>query len=88
MSKPYPQPTEEAIAAEVARLQPRYEAFMQANGEAPDPAQLRDWAAENLREQIILECEAKAAGKTVDALMKAIAAEVPAVTVEEARALK
>ena len=36
---------------------------MQANGEAPDPAQLRDWATENLREQIILECEAKAAGK-------------------------
>lgn len=86
MSKPYPQPTAEAIEAEVNRLKPRYEAFMQANGEAPDPAQLRDWATENLREQIILECEAKAAGKTVDALMKAIVAEVPAVTVEEARA--
>lgn len=82
----YSQPTPEAIEAEVARLQPRYEAFMQAQGETPDPAQLREWAAENLREQIILEQEAKAAGKTVDELMKAVAAEAPEVTVEEARA--
>lgn len=82
----YPQPTAEAIDAEVARLQPRYEAFMQAQGETPDPAQLREWATENLREQLILETEAKAAGKMVAELMEAIAAEVPEVTVEEARA--
>lgn len=86
MIKPYPQPTEQAIEAEVARLKPRYEAFMQANGEVPDDAQLREWATENLREQIILEHEAKAAGKTVDELMKSVAATAPEVTVEEARA--
>lgn len=82
----YPQPSSEEIAAEVARLKPRYEAFMKAQGEEPDEAQLREWAAENVREHIILTCEAKAAGKTVDALMKGIAAAVPAVTVAEARA--
>ena len=86
MARPYPQPTPEAIDAEVARLTPRYEAFMKAEGETPDPAQLRDWAAENLREQIILEQEAKAAGKSVDALMRAITEAVPEVTVAEARA--
>ena len=83
----YRQPTPEAVAAEADRLRPRYEAFMRANGEEPDPAQLRDWAAENLREQIILETDAKAAGKTVDALMKDIVAAVPPPTVEEARAV-
>lgn len=82
----YPKPTAEAIDAEVARLQPRYEAFMKARGEVPDPVQLRAWAEENLREQSILETEAKAAGKTVDELMREIAEAVPEVTVEEARA--
>lgn len=83
---PYSQPTPEAVAAEADRLRPRYEAFMRANGEEPDPAQLRDWAAENLRERIILETDAKAAGKTVDALMKDIVAAVPPPTVDDARA--
>lgn len=82
----YPLPTPEAIDAEVARLRPRYEAFMRAQGEMPDSAQLRAWAEENLREQQILECEAKAAGKTVAQLMEAIVAEAPEVTVGEARA--
>ncbi len=84
---PYPPPTPEAIAAEADRLRPRYEAFMRANGEEPDPNQLNDWAAENLRERIILETDAKAAGKTVDALMRDIAATAPAPTLDEARAL-
>ncbi len=83
----YPPPTAEAVDAEVARLQARYDAFMQARGETPDPAQLRDWATENVREQIILEYEAKAAGKTVAQLMESIVAHVPEVTVEEARAV-
>ena len=82
----YSQPTSEAIDAEVTRLQPRYEAFMRAQGVEPDAAQLREWAAENLREQIILETEAKAAKKTVDALMTEISEAVPEATVEEARA--
>ena len=81
----YPQPTPEAIESEFSRLKPKYEAFMAEQGEAPDDAQLREWAAENLREHIILEHEAKAAGKTVAALMRDIAAAVPEVTVDEAR---
>ncbi len=81
-----PTPTPEQIDAEVARLQARYEAFMQAQGEAPDPTQLRSWAEENVKEQLILETEAKARGVTVEALLKQVADEVPEVTVDEARA--
>lgn len=84
--KPYPQPTPEAVAAEADRLRPQYEAFMRANGETPDPGQLRDWAAENLRERIILEQDAKAAGLTVEALMRQIADAAPQPTVADARA--
>ncbi len=79
-------PTPAAIDAEVARLKPRYEAFMQAQGEPVDEAQLRDWARENLIEQAILKAEAKAAGKDVDALLKSIAEAQPKVTIDEARA--
>lgn len=82
----YPKPTPEAIDAEVARLQPRYDAFITAQGETPDPAQLRAWAEENLVETLILETEAKAVNKTVDELMRSIVDAVPAVTVDEARA--
>ena len=85
-TKPYPQPTADAIAAEADRLRPQYEAFMKANGETPDPDQLRDWAAENLRERIILETDAKAAGLTVDALMRQIADAAPKPTLDDARA--
>ncbi len=80
------QPTASQIEDEVARLQARYEAFMQAQGEQPDPEQLRAWAEENVRERLILETEAKARKLSVDALMKEIMAAVPEVTVDEARA--
>ena len=83
---PYPPPTPEAIAAEADRLRDRYEAFMRANGQEPDPDQLCEWAAENLRERIILETDAKAKGQTVEELMRAIAAEAPSPTVDDARA--
>ena len=81
----YPVPSKAAIDAEVARLKPRYEAFMQANGETPSDDQLRAWATENLQEQIILETDAAKRKLTVEALLKAIAAEAPRVTVAEAR---
>lgn len=81
----YPAPKPAAIDAEVARLKPRYEAFMQANGETPSDEQLRAWATENLQEQIILETDAAERKMTVEALLKAIAAEAPRVTVAEAR---
>lgn len=81
----YPVPTNAAIDAEVARLKPRYEAFMQANGETPSDDQLRAWATENLQEQIILETDAAKRKLTVEGLLKAIAAEAPRVTVAEAR---
>ncbi len=82
----YPEPVAAAIEAEVQRLLPRYEAFMKAQDKTPDKEELRAWAIENLREQIILEEEAKAAGKSLDAFMKSIVEAVPAPTVEEARA--
>ncbi len=82
----YPEPVETAIAAEVQRLWQRYEMFMKAQGKTPDKEELRKWAIENLREQIILEEEAKAAGMTLDAFMKSIVDAVPAPTIEEARA--
>ena len=85
--KPYPQPTPEAVSAEAERLRPRYEAFLRANGEEPSDAQLREWAAENLRERIILETDAKAAGQSVEQLMKAVADAAPEPTVDEARAV-
>lgn len=81
----YTQPTPEAIQAEVDRLKPRYETFMQANNATPDEGQLREWAAENLREQIILETDAAKAQKSVDELLKDIAAAAPRVTVDDAR---
>ena len=81
----YPAPKPAAIDAEVARLKPRYEAFMQANGETPSDEQLRAWATENLQEQIILETDAAERKMSVEALLKAIAAEAPRVTVAEAR---
>ena len=81
----YPAPKPAAIDAEVARLKPRYEAFMQANGETPSDEQLRAWATENLQEQIILESDAAERKMSVEALLKAIAAEAPRVTVAEAR---
>ena len=81
----YPVPSKAAIDAEVARLKPRYEAFMQANGETPSDDQLRAWAMENLQEQIILETDAAKRKLTVEGLLKAIAAEAPRVTVAEAR---
>ena len=81
----YPAPKPAAIDAEVARLKPRYEAFMQANGETPSDEQLRAWATENLQEQIILETDAAERKMTVEALLKAIAAEASRVTVAEAR---
>lgn len=81
----YPVPSKAAIDAEVARLKPRYEAFMQANGETPSDEQLRAWATENLQEQIILETDAAKRKLTVEGLLKAIAAEAPRVTVAEAR---
>ena len=81
----YPAPKPAAIEAEVARLKPRYEAFMQANGETPSDEQLRAWATENLQEQIILETDAAERKMSVEALLKAIAAEAPRVTVAEAR---
>ena len=81
----YPAPKPAAIDAEVARLKPRYEAFMQANGETPSDEQLRAWATENLQEQIILETDAAKRKLTVEGLLKAIAAETPRVTVAEAR---
>lgn len=83
----YPEPTEEAVTAETERLWPRYETFMKAQGKEPDRAELRSWAVENLREQIILETEAKIAGKSVNDLMKGIAESVPSPTAEEAREL-
>ena len=81
----YPVPSKAAIDAEVARLKPRYEAFMQANGETPSDDQLRAWATENLQEQIILETDAAKRKLTVEGLLKAIASEAPRVTVAEAR---
>lgn len=81
----YSQPTPEVIDAEVARLKPRYETFMKANNATPDDAQLREWAAENLREQIILETDAAKQKQSVDQLLKAIAAKAPRVTVDDAR---
>lgn len=81
----YPAPKPAAIDAEVARLKPRYEAFMQANGETPSDEQLRAWATENLQEQIILETDAAERKMSVEALLKAIADEAPRVTVAEAR---
>lgn len=83
----YAQPTIAQIDAEVARLQARYEAFMRANGAEPCAEQLREWAAENLREQIILETDAKRKKVSVDALLKTIAAEAPRATIAEARAI-
>ncbi len=82
----YPSPTSEQIDAEVARLQSRYEAFMKAQGELPDAAQLRAWAEENVRETLILETEAKARKLTVKALMEEITKSTPEVTLDEARA--
>jgi parvulin-like peptidyl-prolyl isomerase len=82
----YPTPTPEAIDAEVARLRPRYEIFIKAQGAEPDETQLRSWAEENILEQIILETEAKAAGKDVNALMQSIVDNVPPATIDDARA--
>ncbi len=82
----YPAPTATQIEDEVNRLKARYEAFMKAQGEAPDTAQLRAWAEENVRERIILETEAKARKVTVEALMKEISDGAPEVTLDEARA--
>ncbi len=83
----YPQPTAEAIQAEFERLKPRYEAFMKANKATPYEAQLREWATENLREQIILETEAAKQNLSVNDLLKSIADATPRVTVDEARQL-
>lgn len=83
----YAPPTAAAIEAEVERLKPRYETFMRANGETPCAEQLRAWAEENLREQIILETDAARKKMPVEALMKAIAADAPRVTVAEARSV-
>lgn len=83
----YPEPTPEAIDAETERLWPRYETFMKAQNREPDRSELRSWAIENLREQIILETEAKASGKSVNDFMKSIADGVPQPKVDEARAL-
>ncbi|MEG2062778.1 MAG: peptidylprolyl isomerase [Kiritimatiellia bacterium] len=82
----YPFPVEPAIVAEVQRLQGQYEAFMTAQGELPDLAQLRTWAIENLKEQIIIEEEAKAASLPVAELLHSITQKLPKVTVAEARA--
>lgn len=82
----YPAPTPEAIEAEIARLRPRYEIFIKAQGLEPDDQQLRAWAEENLLEQSILETEAKAANKDVNALMQSIVDCVAPVTIEEVRA--
>ncbi len=81
----YPQPTAKAINAEVERLKPRYEVFMKANNATPDETQLREWATENLREQIILEQDAARAKKSVNDLLKSIAESAPRVTVDDAR---
>lgn len=81
----YPEPTDKAIEAEVARLRPAYEAYAREHGAEPQEAQLREWAAENLREQIILEQDAAAAKSTVEAFTKKLIESVPAPTVGEAR---
>jgi len=81
----YPEPTAQAIAEEVARLRPAYESYAREHGEEPNEAQLRDWAAENLRERIILEQDASEAKCTVEALTKRILEGVPAPTIAEAR---
>ena len=81
----YTPPTVEAIDAEVARLKPRYEAFMKASNETPDDTQLRAWAEENLREQIILETDAAKAKQSVNDLLQSIANAAPRVTIEDAR---
>ncbi|MBQ9694159.1 MAG: peptidylprolyl isomerase [Kiritimatiellae bacterium] len=83
----YPLPQKDAIDAEVARLKPRYEAFMQANGATPSDEELRAWATENLQEQIILETDAAKNKVSVNELLKQIAATTPRVTVAEARAV-
>ncbi len=81
----YPQPNVADIEAEEARLKPHYEVFMREHGEQPDFLQLREWATENVKERIILECEAEADGCTVEVLLKRIAKTVPEVTIAEAR---
>lgn len=81
----YSRPTAEAIAAEVARLKPRYDAFMQANGATGSEEELRAWATENLQEQIILETDAAKQKCTVEVLLKQIADASPRVTIADAR---
>lgn len=81
----YPEPTAQAIEAEVARLRPAYEAYAREHGEEPNEAQLRDWAAENLRERTILEQDAAEAKCSVEAFTKKLLKDVPAPTIAEAR---
>lgn len=82
----YATPTLEAIKAEAERLRSRYEVFVKAQGLEPDEQQLLEWAEENVLEQIILETEAKAVGKDVNALLQSLVEKVPEVTTEEVRA--
>lgn len=83
----YTEPSDDVINVEVARIEHSYHDFKVAHGETPDPAELREWARENVRERVILETEAKARKQSVDALMRSIVAEVPEPTVDEARAI-
>ena len=48
---------EDAVMAEVERLQPDYERYVTENGGEPDENQLKEWALENLVEQELLTQE-------------------------------
>ena len=51
---------ESDIQAEIKRLRPEYEAYVSANGGAPDEAQLREWAEEDLIEEALFRAAAVA----------------------------
>jgi hypothetical protein len=51
---------EHEIQAEMARLRPGYGDYVQGQGGEPDEAQLREWAVENLIEELLFRREASA----------------------------
>ncbi len=76
----------EEIAAEADRLRPDYETYVRAAGAEPDPAQLLDWARENILERRIIETEAQARGITPEDRVKELQAAAPEPSLDEARA--
>ncbi len=50
----------EKVQDEMTRLRPEYEAYVRSNGGEPDEAQLREWAEEDVIEELLFRQEAAA----------------------------